>query len=105
MLSLAKKTALLITTVGPYFKYGEHAYKACAEAGTHYIDCTGETPWVREMIKKYEAKAKESGAIMISCGGVESAPSDLLVWSMAQLIKSELSTDVGDVVVDFHEAQ
>lgn len=36
--SLAKKTQLLITSVGPYMFYGEPAVKACANNGTHYVD-------------------------------------------------------------------
>ncbi|KAG5749361.1 hypothetical protein H9Q69_007073 [Fusarium xylarioides] len=39
---LAKKTCIIVTTIGPYSLYGEHAHKACAEAGTHYVDVTGE---------------------------------------------------------------
>lgn len=39
---LAKKTKVLISTVGPFHKYGEAAFAACAETGTHYLDCTGE---------------------------------------------------------------
>jgi len=63
--ALAKKTRLIISTVGPYGLYGEHAFKACAENGTHYLDVTGEVPFVADMIKKYEKTAKESGSIMI----------------------------------------
>ncbi|KXJ94679.1 saccharopine dehydrogenase [Microdochium bolleyi] len=102
LLQLAKKTYILISTVGPYAKYGEHAYKACAEAGTHYLDCTGEAVWTYDMIKKYEATAKRTGACLISQGGVESAPSDLLTLVLAQTLKKELSADTGDVVVSFH---
>lgn len=39
---LAKKTKVLISTVGPFHKYGEAAFAVCAETGTHYLDCTGE---------------------------------------------------------------
>ncbi|KAJ1335183.1 trans enoyl reductase [Microdochium nivale] len=102
LLQLAKKTYILISTVGPYAKYGEHAFKACAEAGTHYFDCTGEAVWTLDMIKKYEATAKRTGACLISQGGVESAPSDILTYVLAQTIKKELSADTGDVVVSFH---
>jgi len=99
---LAKKTFVLISTVGPYAKYGEHAYKACAEAGTHYLDCTGEAVWTLDMIRKYEATTKRTGACLISQGGVESAPSDLLTFALAQTLKKELKADTGDVVVSFH---
>jgi short subunit dehydrogenase-like uncharacterized protein len=103
LLELAKKTYILITTVGPYAQYGEHAFKACAEAGTHYIDCTGEAPWTLKMIRKYESKAKETGAILIPQGGIESAPSDLLTWELSQLLRSKLSAQTADVVVEVHK--
>lgn len=45
LLNLAKKTKVLITTVGPYHKYGTAVVEACAETGTHYLDVTGEVPW------------------------------------------------------------
>ncbi|KAI1282258.1 hypothetical protein F5Y07DRAFT_386252 [Xylaria sp. FL0933] len=101
--ALAKKTFVLIAAVGPYGRYGEPAFKACAEAGTHYIDCTGEAVWHAEMIKKYSEVAKASGACMFPQSGVESAPSDLVTFSLASKIKSELSAPVGDIVVSLHE--
>ncbi|TGJ85593.1 hypothetical protein E0Z10_g3155 [Xylaria hypoxylon] len=101
--ALAKKAFIIIATVGPYGKYGEHMFKACAEAGTHYFDCTGEAVWHAAMIKKYEKLAKASGACMFPQSAVESAPSDLVTFSLASLIKSELSAPVGDVVVSLHE--
>ncbi|KAI1469206.1 uncharacterized protein F4812DRAFT_422322 [Daldinia caldariorum] len=101
--TLAKKTFALITTVGSYAKYGEFAFKACAESGTHYFDCTGEAVWHASMIRKYEASAKASGACMFPQAAIESAPSDLMTFSMASLIRSELSAPVGDVVAGIHE--
>jgi len=83
--------------------YGEHAYKACAQNGTHYIDCTGEAPFTRRMIQKYETAAKTSGAIMIPQCGVESAPPDLLTWSLVSLIRSELSAPTGNVILSCHD--
>ncbi|GAM42900.1 hypothetical protein TCE0_044r17284 [Talaromyces pinophilus] len=100
---LAKKTFCLITTVGPYALHGEYAFKACAEAGTHYLDCTPEVPWTLEMIKKYEATAKASGAWMIPQCAMESAPSDVLTWAVAEEVRSKFSSQVGDVVMDLHQ--
>lgn len=101
--ALAKKTFALITTVGPYSKYGEYAFKACAESGTHYFDCTGEAVWHMAMIKKYEATAKVTGACLFPQSAIESAPSDLMTFAMASLLQSQLSAPVGDVVVKIHE--
>lgn len=91
---LASKTKVLISTIGPYHKYGTPVFEACAEAGTHYLDCTGEVPWCYDMINNYEATAKRTGAIMISQAGVESVPSDMMVWALASHIKHALGPNV-----------
>jgi len=62
--ALAKKTRLLISTVGPYHLYGTPVVEACAKNGTHYVDCTGEVPWVYDIIKKYHKIAQSTGAIV-----------------------------------------
>lgn len=41
---LAERTKVVCTTVGPYMKYGRALAAACARAGTHYTDLTGEVP-------------------------------------------------------------
>jgi short subunit dehydrogenase-like uncharacterized protein len=101
--ALAKKTALLISGVGPYCLHGEFAFKACATNGTHYLDVTGEFPWVHDMIKKYEATAKSSGSIMISQCGIESAISDLAAWTMVEMNRARFSSPTADVVLSIEE--
>ncbi|KAL9946172.1 hypothetical protein ACHAO5_004168 [Verticillium nonalfalfae] len=99
---LAKKTFVLISAVGPYGKYGEHAFKACAENGTHYFDVTGEVPFVAKMISKYGKAAQASGALMFPEVGLESAPPDLMTWAMAKIIRDKLSAKTGEVTVSIH---
>ncbi|QKX60760.1 uncharacterized protein TRUGW13939_07906 [Talaromyces rugulosus] len=101
--ALAKKTFCLITAVGPYALHGEVAFKICAEAGTHYLDCTPEVPWTLEMIQKYEATAKVTGACMIPQCGMESAPSDLLTWAVVAEARSRFSSQIADVVMNIHQ--
>ncbi|KAL9001523.1 MAG: hypothetical protein Q9169_000098 [Polycauliona sp. 2 TL-2023] len=101
--SLARKTRIILNTVGPYHKYSSPVVQACAENGTHYLDVTGETPWVYEMIKKHHDTAKASGAIIIPEIGLESAPSDLLAWTLATLIRQELSLNTKSVVASVHK--
>ncbi|KAH6624618.1 Saccharopine dehydrogenase-domain-containing protein [Chaetomium sp. MPI-SDFR-AT-0129] len=101
--SLAKKTYILITTVGPYGKLGEHAFKACAENGTHYLDVTGEVPFVARMLQKYQSTAARSGALLFPQTGIESAPADLVTWSLASFIRSEFhGAHTRDVTVSIH---
>lgn len=61
---LARVTRCLISTVGPFLKYGQPVLEACSLNGTHYVDSTPETPWVREMIHKYHKTAQVHGAIV-----------------------------------------
>jgi short subunit dehydrogenase-like uncharacterized protein len=74
---LAKRTTAVATTVGPYQLYGMPLVQACAEAGTHYADLTGETLFMRETIERFDAPAKASGARIVHTCGFDSIPSDI----------------------------
>ncbi|RAL60561.1 hypothetical protein DID88_009757 [Monilinia fructigena] len=101
--ALARKTKVILATVGPYALHGERCFKACAENGTHYFDATGEVPWVAEMIKKYETTAKASGSILIPQCGLESALPDLVTRYAVDAVREEFSTPTGEVIVSLHE--
>ena len=101
--TLTRKTRLLINTVGPYYLYSSPVVEACAKNGTHYLDVTGESPWVLEMITKYHETAKANHAIIIPEIAVESAPSDLMAFALTQLIRRELSVGTKEVVGCMHE--
>ncbi|KAJ5559014.1 Saccharopine dehydrogenase / Homospermidine synthase [Penicillium sp. DV-2018c] len=88
---LAPKTRLVINCVGPYHLYSTPVVEACAANGTHYVDATGETPWIKLIIDKYHETAKANGAIMIPSTGVESAPADILAWSLVKRVREDLS--------------
>lgn len=75
--TLAASTKVVISTVGPYLKHGEPLVKACANAGTHYADLTGEPEFVDSMWLKYHETAKRSGAKLVHCCGFDSIPHDL----------------------------
>ncbi len=84
MASLASQARVVITTVGPYQLYGEPLLKACVEAGTDYADLCGEPVWMRQMIDKYDAAAKASGARIAFSSGFDSIPFDLGVFMLQQ---------------------
>jgi len=100
---LTRKTRVLINTIGPYYLYSTPVVEACAKNGTHYLDVTGESPWVLEMINKYHETAKANHAIMIPEIGIESAPSDLLAFALTKLIRNELSSGTAEVIGCVHE--
>jgi short subunit dehydrogenase-like uncharacterized protein len=74
---LAAKTRVLISTVGPYMRYGEPVVKACLSEQTDYIDITGEADFVARIIKKYDEEAQAKNVLIISCCGFDSIPADL----------------------------
>jgi short subunit dehydrogenase-like uncharacterized protein len=82
--SLAERTVVVCTTVGPYTRYGSKLVAACARAGTHYCDLTGEIQWMRQMIDRHQAEAEASGARIVHACGFDSIPSDLGVWFLQQ---------------------
>ncbi|MEO1521089.1 MAG: saccharopine dehydrogenase NADP-binding domain-containing protein [Cyanobacteria bacterium J06633_2] len=86
---MCEQTAVVITTVGPYALYGEPLVKVCCETGTDYCDLTGEFPWIRRMIKTYEAQAQQSGARIVHCCGFDSIPSDLGVYFLQQQAETQ----------------
>lgn len=75
--AMAAQAQVIISTVGPYLKYGEPLIKACAENGTDYVDLTGEALFIKDMLDKYQQTAKESGARIVNSCGFDSLPSDL----------------------------
>ncbi len=74
---LAKATRVLVSTVGPYARYGLPVVEACARAGTHYADLTGEVLFHRDSVDRFDAVARESGARIVHSCGYDSIPSDL----------------------------
>jgi short subunit dehydrogenase-like uncharacterized protein len=77
MRALAESTRVLITTVGPYIKYGEPVVAACASAGTSYVDLTGEPEFVDLMWLRHHSEAERTGARLIHSCGFDSIPYDL----------------------------
>jgi len=75
--AVAAATRVVITTVGPYLLYGEPLVAACADAGTDYVDLTGEPEFVDRMYLEHHARAAETGARIVHACGFDSIPHDL----------------------------
>jgi short subunit dehydrogenase-like uncharacterized protein len=83
---LAADTRVVVSTVGPYLRYGEPLVAACAAAGTAYLDLTGEPEFVDTMYLRYHAQAVASGARLIHSAGFDSIPHDLgVLFTVAQM--------------------
>ncbi|MFZ2630811.1 MAG: saccharopine dehydrogenase NADP-binding domain-containing protein [Desulfosalsimonadaceae bacterium] len=75
--AMSKKAKVIVSTVGPYAKYGSNLVAACAANGTAYCDLSGETQWMHRMITSHQKEAEASGARIVHSCGFDSIPSDL----------------------------
>jgi saccharopine dehydrogenase (NAD+, L-glutamate forming) len=78
--AVAESARVVITTVGPYLLHGEPLVAACAEAGTDYVDLTGEPEFVDRTYLAHHARAVETGARIVHACGFDSIPHDLGVY-------------------------
>ena len=44
--------SVVISTAGPFLDYSKEIVNACLDSGSHYVDITGETPFVRDMLDR-----------------------------------------------------
>ena len=77
---MCKDTEVVLSTAGPYHKYGSDLLGACVKSGCHYVDITGESFWIKDMIEKHHKEASNKGVRIINACGFDSAPSDLGVF-------------------------
>ena len=94
--ALAASTRVVITTVGPYLRYGMPLVAACAAAGTDYADLTGETLFVRECIDLHHKQAADTGARIVHACGFDSIPSDMTVFALYRAAERDGTGDLGD---------
>jgi short subunit dehydrogenase-like uncharacterized protein len=84
--TLAASTRVVASTAGPFALYGSKLVAACVANRTHYVDITGETPWVRSLIDAHHDEAARDGTRIIPGCGFDSIPSDLGAWLVAQAL-------------------
>ena len=93
---MAARTRVVITTVGPYSRYGLPLVAACAAAGTDYADLTGEAMFVRQSIDDYHKQAVDTGARIVHACGFDSIPSDMSVFALYRQAQRDGTGELGD---------
>ncbi|GII63668.1 saccharopine dehydrogenase [Sphaerisporangium krabiense] len=68
---------VLISTVGPFARWGEPAVEAAIEAGGVYLDSTGEPMFIRRIFQRYGPAAAASGATLLTAFGYDYVPGNL----------------------------
>jgi short subunit dehydrogenase-like uncharacterized protein len=94
--ALAARTQVVVTTVGPYTRYGLPLVAACAATGTDYADLTGEAMFIRESIDLYHKQAADTGARIVHSCGFDSIPSDLTVYALYRRVQEDQAGELTD---------
>lgn len=95
---VARSARVVVTTVGPYLKYGAALVAACAEEGTDYVDLTGEPEFVDRMFLDNDATARKTGARLVHACGFDSIPHDLGALYTARQLPGEVPMEIRGVV-------
>jgi short subunit dehydrogenase-like uncharacterized protein len=96
---LARATAVVLSTVGPYRRQGLALVEACAAAGTCYADLCGEVLFIRDSIDHCHELAAGTGARIVHCCGFDSIPSDLGVLLLHQAARADDAGDLQDTTL------
>jgi len=91
---LASSARVVLDLVGPYTLYGRPVIDACVSAGTHYVDLTGEIPFVRRMVDEFDAAAGAAGAKIVQVCGFEALPPDMSVRLAADTARERFGEEL-----------
>jgi short subunit dehydrogenase-like uncharacterized protein len=96
--AFVSRTRIVLNTAGPFALYGTPVVDACVRFRTHYVDITGETFWVADLVSQYHARAAADGTRIIPGCGFDSVPSDigalLVVRQMQETLGEEANLEV-----------
>jgi short subunit dehydrogenase-like uncharacterized protein len=95
--SMASRARVVLNLVGPYTLYGRPVIEACVTAGTHYVDLTGEIPFVRQIVDAFHARAAETGIKLVQVCGFEALPPDLAVLLATETARERWDESVAEV--------
>ena len=82
LMQMTAAARVILTTVGPYARYGSELVRACVESATDYCDLCGEVQWMQRMIDTYQDAAAASGSRIVMSCGFDSIPSDIGVYTL-----------------------
>src|SRR3954453_13002084 len=75
--ALVERGDVLVTTVGPFSEWGHAAVEAAVDAGAHYLDCSGEPRFIRDIFERYGPRAERAGCALLTAFGYDWVPGNL----------------------------
>lgn len=97
LVAMARRARVVLDLVGPYTRYGRPVIEACVGAGAHYVDLSGEIPFVRQVIDQVHQRAVDAGVKVVQVCGFESLPPDLAVALAAKEARRRWQEDLAQV--------
>ena len=86
---------MLVSTVGPFARLGRPALDAALDAGAHYLDSTGEPPFVRTVFDA-GPRAAAAGCALLTAFGHDWVPGNLAgAWTLEEAPGAPTRLDVG----------
>ncbi len=84
MARLARSGRVLLNLAGPYAERGDGVVAACVAGACHYLDLSGETFWMRQMLLRHHETARQRGVLVVPACGFEALPFDLVTQAVAR---------------------
>jgi len=89
--ALAQSSDVLITTVGPYLRLGLQVLEAALAGGSHYLDVSGEVPFL-ERVHRQQERARDAGIAVCPGFGFDGVPGELLAGIAARELDGPVSS-------------
>ncbi|KAL6062395.1 Saccharopine dehydrogenase [Balamuthia mandrillaris] len=94
---VVQQTKVILTTAGPFGRFGTTLVDACVRHGVHYCDITGESPWMRTTIDEYHSQARQKGVHIVHTCGFDSIPSDLGTFFLVEQMRKKYRKECSNV--------
>ena len=98
--NLTLRARVILSTAGPFHRYGSKLVASCVKNNTHYVDITGENFWVKGLIENHHEEAARKGIRIIPSCGFDSIPSDLGTFFAAKALSQPIKR-----IESFHSYQ
>ncbi|HEV7460059.1 MAG TPA: saccharopine dehydrogenase NADP-binding domain-containing protein [Solirubrobacteraceae bacterium] len=98
--ALVERGDVLVSTVGPFVRWGEPAVQAAVAAGATYLDSTGETGFIREVFERHGPAAEAAGCGLLTAAGYDWIPGNLAAaLALTEAGEPAVRVDVGYFIV------
>ena len=98
--AVASRARVVLNLVGPYTLHGRPVIEACVAGGAHYVDLTGELPFVRGIIDDFDGPALAAGVKVVEVCGFEALPPDLAIALVAEHARARWDEGLAEVDVE-----